>query len=649
MGGSDEPGPGGGKRAGPTIFELNARDQRRSPREIPRLVAAGVAITWRAGRRELITIAALELLSGIGVAAEVVVGRRVLEAVLSASHTVAGIGGVWPSAVALGVITAVLGVAGTVLREQQRLLSALTSRYAQDRILDVTCAADLAAFDQPEFHDHAARAQVGVMRVPEMVFGLQGLGRSLAGGIGAAVALLAVAPVLVPVALLALIPGWLANGRRGLAFYHLGVDMTPRDRERNYLAGLLTGRDAAKEVRAFGLAGFLRARHDRLYDERIAEMRRVSATQLRAVAAADLASAATIAIAIAAILWLAVSGHLSLASAGAGAAALVVLGQRLAFAGQSAGMLQESAMFLDDFLTFSRDAAPAQAAPRAAADGASPAPPVAAASPAPSVAVQDPVAAGELAAFGLVTAERVTFRYPGSERVALRDVSLRIEPGEVVALVGPNGSGKTTLAKLLAGLYLPSEGRVCWGGQDTREADRRALLSQAAIVFQDFIRYALSAGDNIALGRHERHEETAAIVAAAERAGADQDIGTLPEGYQTLLGPAFINGTDLSQGQWQRIALARTFFRDAPFVILDEPTAALDAKAEHELFARISELLADRSVLLISHRFSTVRSADRIYVLDHGRVTESGTHDELLAAGGIYAELFTLQASPYQA
>src|SRR5579863_338794 len=373
MGVSGESGPGGGKRAGPTIFELNARGQRRSPREIPRLVAAGVAITWRAGRRELITIAGLELFSGIGVAAEVVVGRRVLEAVLTAPHTTAGLGGVWPSAAALGVITAVLGVAGTVLREQQRLLSALTSRYAQDRILDVTCAADLAAFDQPEFHDHAARAQAGVMRVPEMVFGLQGLGRSLAGGIGAAVALLAVAPVLVPVALLALIPGWLASGRRGRAFYHFGVDMTPKDRERNYLAGLLTGRDAAKEVRAFGLAGFLRGRHDRLYDERIAEMRRVSATQLRTVAGADLASAATIAAAIAAILWLAVSGHLPLASAGAGAAALVLLGQRLAFAGQSAGMLQESAMFLDDFLTFSRDAASAQAAPGAAA-AAAPAP-----------------------------------------------------------------------------------------------------------------------------------------------------------------------------------------------------------------------------------------------------------------------------------
>jgi len=296
-----------GKRAGPTIYELNAHGEQRSAREIPRLVAAGVGITWRAGRRELITIAALGVLSGVGVATEVVVGTCGAKALLvttqhagsgsSAGLASAGLSSVWPSAVLFGVITAVLGLAGVILREQQRILTELTTRYAQDRILDVTCAVDLASFDEPEFHDRTARAQAGVMRAPQMVFGLQGLGRSMAGAIGASVALLAVAPLLVPVALLALIPGWLASGRRGRAFYLFGAVMTPRDRERGYLASLLTSRDPAKEVRAFGLAGFLRARHDRLYDERIAEMRRVSSRQMSTMAAADLASGALVEVA----------------------------------------------------------------------------------------------------------------------------------------------------------------------------------------------------------------------------------------------------------------------------------------------------------------------------------------------------------------
>jgi len=235
--------------------------------------------------------------------------------------------------------------------------------------------------------------------------------------------------------------------------------------------------------------------------------------------------------------------------------------------------------------------------------------------------------------------------YPGV--VALDHVGLSVSRGEVIALVGENGSGKTTLAKLMAGLYQPDAGQVSWDGVDLAGIDPDLLHRQVAVIFQDFVRYHLPARDNIGLGRAEALGDLAAIRDAARFSGVDSVLLGLPSGYDTMLGPEFEGGTDLSVGQWQRVALARAFFRDAPFVILDEPTAALDPRAEHELFGRIRELLVGRTVLLISHRFSSVREADRIYVLESGRVTEHGTHQQLMAASGTYSELFTLQARSY--
>ena len=228
----------------------------------------------------------------------------------------------------------------------------------------------------------------------------------------------------------------------------------------------------------------------------------------------------------------------------------------------------------------------------------------------------------------------------------LRDVSVRVEQGQVVALVGENGSGKTTLAKLLAGLYDPSHGSVQWNGVPLVDLDRNAVRDNVGIIFQNFARYTLSAYDNIAVGRHER-DDPAALRDAAERASADGFLAALTDGYDTLLGTEYSFGTELSIGQWQRVALARAFYRDAPLLILDEPTAALDPRTEAEFFDRIRQLYRDRTVLLISHRFSTVRNADHIYVLDHGQVAEHGSHDELMRQQGLYAELFSLQAAGF--
>jgi ATP-binding cassette subfamily B protein len=244
--------------------------------------------------------------------------------------------------------------------------------------------------------------------------------------------------------------------------------------------------------------------------------------------------------------------------------------------------------------------------------------------------------------------ENVGFRYPGAERWAVRNLSFQLRAGEILALVGENGAGKTTLVKLLARLYDPDEGRILLDGHDLREYDLFALRANIGVIFQDFVRYYFSAADNIAVGRIEARDDRERIVEAAERSLADEVIAKLPQGYEQVLGKRFRTGVDLSGGEWQKIAIARAYMRDAQLLILDEPTAALDARAEYEVFERFKELSRGKTVVLISHRFSSVRMADRIVVLMDGVVEAIGTHDELLARGGRYAELFELQAAGYR-
>jgi ATP-binding cassette subfamily B protein len=244
--------------------------------------------------------------------------------------------------------------------------------------------------------------------------------------------------------------------------------------------------------------------------------------------------------------------------------------------------------------------------------------------------------------------EDVGFIYPGAERWAVRNLSFTLKAGEVLALVGENGAGKTTLVKLLARLYDPDEGRILLDGRDLRDYDVESLRSNIGVIFQDFVRYHLSAADNIAVGRIEARGDRARIVEAAHRSLADEVVAKLPEGYDQVIGKLFRGGVDLSGGEWQKIAIARAYMRDAQVLILDEPTAALDARSEFEVFQRFKELSRDKTAVLISHRFSSVRMADRIVVLAEGSVEAIGTHDELLRQNGRYAELFELQAAGYR-
>jgi ATP-binding cassette subfamily B protein len=606
---------------GPTIYDSGPDpDLKVDVRRLPRLSRQGFRMISAAGRRDFLVSTGLQALGGVGLALELVVGQRALSALFEAVQGDGSLASVLPWALAVAVLSFILFFASAVQRERQQILGELVNQHVESRILDVVTAVDLEAFDTPAFFNRLERIRRRADQPLNLVWGVSGLAGAVVGTIGVVIGLFAIEPLLIPMIALVFLPAWLVASRRSESFWRFFWQMTPRDRERRYLADVLSGRDEAKEVRAFGLAGYLRKRHDQLYDERISELRQVARRHLMFSLVATLGIAIVLAVTLLLVAWLTLRHDVTLSQAGIAVAGVAIVGARLTQAGYSAGALSEAGLYIEDYNAFLELL--------------------------PKVTARRPTTAAP-SAFERIAVEGVSFTYPSGGDPALRDVHLEIRRGEIVALVGENGSGKTTLAKLLAGLYSPSSGRIAWDGTDISTVDPDDLRRSVAVIFQDFIRYHLPARDNIGLGRSDAAGDLDAIREAAEHADADRFLSALPSGYETVLGPQFIGGTDLSVGQWQRMALARAFFRDAPFVILDEPTAALDPRAEHDLFMRIRSLLSDRTVLLISHRFSSVRSADRIYVLAEGEIVESGTHEELIAARGIYMELFNLQAAAY--
>ncbi len=521
----------------------------------------------------------------------------------------------------LMVVSTVLSRGQALLRD---LMRASLGNHVNTLILEKAATLELRHFEDADTYDKMqnARREASV-RPLSLVLELASLGQQLLILISYAALLARLSWWSTLVIVAASLPAFFAEARFSGESFRLNSWRAPEGRRQNYLEWILTRDSHVKEVKIFGLAPLVLGRYRALFDKFYSEDRRLA---LRKSAAGLVLGALSLLAFYASYLFMADRAAQARITLGDLTLYLVAFRQGQA-AIQSAlasiGSLYEDGLFVSNLFTY-LDIPTAGESPRSrpasAAKGRS----------------------------QLIEFREVAFRYPGSDRDALHGVDLRIEPGEKLALVGDNGAGKSTLIKLLLRLYDPSHGAILYGGVDLRDFDPRDLRDRIGVLFQDYVKYQFTALENVGLGEVRAISDRPRIDAAVERAGARAVVDELPQKLDTMLGGWFEEGHELSGGQWQKIALARAFMRDqAELLVLDEPTASLDAEAEHDLFLRLKALAADRSAILISHRFSTVRTADRIAVLQGGRIAELGSHDALLAKDGRYAHLFRLQASGY--
>jgi len=518
-------------------------------------------------------------------------------------------------AIVSDILSRLVGLVDTLLAEKVGIETSL-------RLMAHAATLDLEDFEDSELQDSLERARrqaSGRMTLMGQVFNQV---QDAVTIVSFAAGLVIYAPWLILLLAVALVPSFIGEAHFNAQSYWLNFHRAPERRELDYVRQTAASVESAKEVKIFNLNQFLLDRYRELAASFFEANKKIAVR--RASVGGALATIGTIAyyVAYAYIVLRTVRGEFSIGDLAFLSGSFRRLHQMME--GLLSGFTQVAgqALYLDDIFSFF------EIKPEIV-------------SPPDALAVPKPIREG-------FVFEDVGFRYPGAERWAVRHLSFTLRAGEVLALVGENGAGKTTLVKLLSRLYDPDEGRILLDGRDLREYDLFALRSSIGVIFQDFVRFHLSAADNIAVGRIEARGDRARIEEAARRSLADEVVAKLPGGYEQLIGRRFRTGVDLSGGEWQKIAIARAYMRDAQVMILDEPTAALDARAEYEVFQRFKELSEGRTALLISHRFSSVRMADRIVVLADGKVEDIGTHQELLARGGRYKELFELQAAGYR-
>jgi ATP-binding cassette subfamily B protein len=519
-----------------------------------------------------------------------------------------------------------LAVAGTVLtRFIDFLDSVFADKYTRHVSIEVMRHAsqlDLVTYEDPMFYDRLERARVQATDRLGMIQSIGRLVQQVITTVTLSVSIMIFSPWLMLVLTVAVVPAFLGESHFAFLGYAKNFRQTPIRRELEYLRVLGGSREAAKELKLFGLSAFLTQRFTHLWDQTYEE--NVSLARRRLFAGSFFSIIGTVGYysAYAFVIWKTVAGALSIGTLTFLAGAILQASSNIQQIFSTLSSIADQALFLTDLLAFFEMKPAIQSRTHAL--------------PAPR-----PIRRG-------FEFRDISFHYPGSERLVLNRLNFELRPGERVALIGENGQGKTTIVKLITRLYDPTDGQILLDGVDLREYDLDDLYREIGVIFQDFMRYEMTAGENIAIGRIEQAHDLERIRTAAHKSLADKVVERLPLSYHQMLGRRFEGGLDLSGGEWQKLALARAYLRDAQLLILDEPTAALDARSEYEVFQRFAELTAGKMALFISHRFSTVRMADRIVVLENGVITEEGSHEALSRSGGRYAEMFELQAASYR-
>ena len=603
----------------------------------PRVLWSNAATTWHGFRRVLALVwdanpglttalAALNLLQGGLPAARGWISKLLIDEVVAAVSSGTGTAAL-PQVVLLVVLQFAIGAVGnlmgTVANICQQLLQEQVANRVQLLVMRHANQLDLVFFERPQFYDLLQQVQrEATFRPVGMVQTAFGLIRQVLTFVSLLALLVNLEWFIAAAALISPIPAFVSSARYGWQGYQMMRWQSPLRRMMSYLTNLMTSDTYTKEVKLFTVGDFFIDRFSRLFQRYYAENRALVIRRYLAGAAWSMLTVLTSGLTFFYVALRTLGGTISV-----GGLTLYVQaaeGVSQAFSAVLGGLqsMYEHQLYLKTLFEL-LDFEPTVRAP------------------AHPVPMRRPIVEG-------IEFRNVTYAYEGKEEPALDDVSFKIARGETVAIVGNNGAGKTTLVKLVARLYDPQAGQVLIDGRDVREYDPDELRGEFGVLFQDYVSYQFSARENIGIGRVERLDDTSAIAAAAGKSGAAGVIEALPEGYDTVLGKWFDGGVNLSGGEWQKVALGRAFMREAQILILDEPSAALDARAEFELFSRLRELAHGRTAIFISHRFSTVRRADRILVFEQGKLIESGTHEELLALNGRYAELFNLQAASYR-